>query len=71
MKIYNNEFRSYGGAEVEEESACSAPVAVWSVRPKVLEVTRSLTLAHVLKDLGLCFRAFLPLLRSDFNLTVP
>lgn len=51
MQIYYNEFRSYLGAEVEEESACSAPLAFWFVRPKVLEATRSLPPINVFKDL--------------------
>lgn len=40
MPMHYNEFMGYPGAEVEEEIPCSAPVALWSVNPKVLEATR-------------------------------
>lgn len=41
MQMHYNESRCYPGAEVEEESTCSSPVALCSVRSKVLETTRS------------------------------
>lgn len=41
MQMHYNECKGYPAVDVEDESAYSVPVALWSVSPKVLEATGS------------------------------